>query len=127
MAEISDNVRDLIRRRVATMDHVEVLMRLFEADGAPVSSRDIERSARLGPQTVVRCAAELVQAELATHDAATASYRFAPRTPVDRQAVAELASLYNQRPVTLVKLIYSMPSRAITSFADAFRLREDKS
>jgi hypothetical protein len=125
VAEISDNVRELVRGRVTTMDHVEVLMRLFEAGGAPVSSRDIERTARLGPQTVARCAMELVRAELATVDAATASFAFAPGTPDDRSAVAELATLYHQRPVTLVKLVYAQPPAPLRSFADAFRLRDE--
>jgi hypothetical protein len=31
--------------------------------------------------------------------------------------------MYNQRPVTLVRALYSRPSRPLQSFADAFRLR----
>lgn len=38
-------------------------------------------------------------------------------------AVGELARAYNERPVTLIRTIYSIADHAIQSFADAFRLR----
>jgi hypothetical protein len=126
VAEISEDVRELIRRRVTSMDHVEVLMRLFEAGGEPVTTAELQRGARLGPQTVARCAAELAIARLVSHDPAADSYRYAPPN-VDRPTVEELASLYHQRPVTLVKLVYAQPPNPVKSFADAFRLRDDDS
>ena len=125
MAEISDDVRELIRRRVTSMDHVEVLMRLYEASGEPLTSMELERGARLGPQTVERCATDLVTARLASHDAASSSYRYAPAN-VDRPTVDALSALYHQRPVTLVKLVYAQPPNPVKSFADAFRLRDDE-
>jgi hypothetical protein len=124
VAEISENVRELIRRRVTSMDHVEVLMRVFEAAGEPVTSQELERGARLGPQTVTRCATDLVNARLVSHDPASDAYRYAPPN-VDRATVEELASLYHQRPVTLVKLVYAQPPSPVKSFADAFRLRDE--
>ena len=39
--------------------------------------------------------------------------------------LATLAQAYEQRPVTLVRLIYALRDRKIRSFADAFRLRKD--
>lgn len=106
------------------MDHVEVLMRLYEAGGQPLTSQELERGARLGPQTVARCATELVHARLASHDPASDSYRYAAPN-VDKPTVDELSSLYHQRPVTLVKLVYAQPPSPVKSFADAFRLRDD--
>ena len=100
-------------------------MRLYEAGGEPLTSQELERGARLGPQTVARCAAELVSARLVSHDPAADSYRYAPPN-VDRATVDELSSLYHQRPVTLVKLVYAQPPNPVKSFADAFRLRDDE-
>lgn len=101
-------------------------MRLYEANGEPLTSQQLERGARLGPQTVERCAADLVSARLVSHDPAARSYRYAPPN-VDRATVDELSSLYHQRPVTLVKLVYAQPPNPVKSFADAFRLRDDES
>lgn len=107
------------------MDHIEVLMRLYEVHGEPLTAHELERGARLGPQTVTRCATELVNARLVTHDPAADSYRYAPAS-ADRPAVDELSALYHQRPVTLVKLVYAQPPNPVRSFADAFRLRDDE-
>lgn len=125
MVEISDNVRELIRRRVTSMDHIEVLMRLYEASGEPLTTQELERGARLGPQTVARCAMDLVHAKLASHDPASSSFRYAPSN-AERTVIDELSALYNQRPVTLVKLVYAQPPNPVKSFADAFRIRGDE-
>jgi RIO-like serine/threonine protein kinase len=125
VVEISENVRELIRRRVTSMDHVEVLMRLYESKGETLSAQELERAARLGPQTVERCASDLVSARLASRDPASDSYRFAATQP-DQATVDELSALYHQRPVTLVKLVYAQPPNPVKSFADAFRLRDDE-
>lgn len=39
--------------------------------------------------------------------------------------VATLAQAYEQRPVTLFRLVYALRDRKIQSFADAFKLRKD--
>ena len=74
------------------MDHVEVLMRLYEAHGEPVTLHELERGARLGPQTVARCATELVGAQLATHDA-IARYGVATRPGVSRRRCSWAATV----------------------------------
>lgn len=98
-------------------------MRLVEAQGAPLTLDELRTRSRLGPETTTRCAEHLVQARLATHDAAAGAYAFGADA-TDRAAVAELTVLYHQRPVTLVKLVYQQPPSPVTSFADAFRLRD---
>lgn len=98
-------------------------MRLVEANGEPVSVTELRTLSRLGPETTIRCAEHLVHARLATHDAAAGAFSFTADA-TDRAAVAELSVLYHQRPVTLVKLVYQQPPSPVTSFADAFRLRD---
>ena len=39
--------------------------------------------------------------------------------------LATLAQAYEERPVTLVRLIYALRDRKVRSFADAFKLRKD--
>lgn len=126
MSDISKDVRTLIRERLVSMDHIEVLMRLKDADPEVQTPVQLERSTRLGPQTVSRALADLVHAGLAEQEPASNTYRYAPRAARDRAAVDEVAVLYHQRPVTLVKLVYEQPPTAVKSFADAFRLRDDR-
>ena len=100
-------------------------MRLFEAKGQPLTLDELQRTTRLGPVTVERAAKDLVTAHLAAHDAAAGTYSFVVSNAADRDTVTELAALYHQRPVTLVRLVYAQPPSPVKSFADAFRLRHD--
>ena len=109
------------------MDHVEVLVRLSEKEGAGVTEQELQTATRLDAKGLARSLEDLVQGRLVRFDPPAGTWHYDPRSAEDRAAVQSLTTLYHQRPVTLVKLIYSMPSRAINSFADAFRLREDKS
>lgn len=126
MTEIPDDVRRLVRERVTSMDHIEVLMRLFAATGAAIPTRDVETSSRLGPETTRRSLEHLARAGLATHSPAADSWTFSPETSADRRAVEALAVMYNQRPVTLVKLVYEAPPAPLKLFSDAFRLRKEE-
>ena len=50
-------------------------------------------------------------------------YRYRPESELAPQ-VERLAVAYNQRPVTLIRVIYAFRDSSIKSFADAFRLRK---
>jgi hypothetical protein len=49
--------------------------------------------------------------------------RYAAAEPVDTQ-VRTLARAYNERPVTLIRMIYALRDTSIRSFADAFKIRK---
>ena len=51
-------------------------------------------------------------------------YRYAPSTSELRAHAEMLAQAYNQRPVTLIRIIYALRDSKIQSFAEAFRLRK---
>ena len=51
------------------------------------------------------------------------SYRYRPESGLAPQ-VEKLALAYNQRPVTLIRVIYAFRDSSIKSFAEAFRLRK---
>jgi hypothetical protein len=119
-------VRELVRKRVTSMDHVEVIVRLgTESEG--LTEAQLRDATRLDAAQLARVLAHLERDEIIRLEQANGRYRFRPRSEDDRAALDALVQLYHQRPVTLVKLIYSTPSVAIESFADAFRFREDKS
>jgi hypothetical protein len=115
-------VRDLIHGPVATIAHLELLLALWRcrpgalllaavADEARVTSLDGARS----------CLDDLVAAGLLapTDD----GWRFAPSDPSASVCVDELATMYTQRPVTLVRALYARPSRPSWSVGDLFRRR----
>ena len=108
------------------MDHIEVLMRLRASANVPMSTRDIDAAARLGPETTLRSLRHLAAEGLVRHDPAADSWLFEPKSAAERRAIEALYTLYNQRPVTLVKLIYEQPATPLRLFSDAFRIRKEE-
>lgn len=109
------------------MDHVEVVVHLSDKPGAGMTEQELRSATRAEPRPLARALDELTRAGILRFDGASRTWHYDPGSAEVRAAVKSLASLYHQRPVTLVKLIYAMPSLAIETLADAFRLREDKS
>ena len=50
------------------------------------------------------------------------TYQYGPASPELEQMVRALTKVYNERPVTLIRVIYALKDEKIRSFADAFRL-----
>jgi hypothetical protein len=67
-----------------------------------------------------------VQRLLTCADTTPPRYRYAPATAEQERVVEDLARCYNERRVSVITLIYSKPRDHIRSFANAFRIREDK-
>ena len=64
-----------------------------------------------------------VQANVPSVEVAERLIAEPPDDPVLKAHVATLAQAYEQRPVTLIRLIYALRDGKIRSFADAFKLR----
>lgn len=123
---VSADVREMVRKRVTSMDHVEVIVGLRGAGEAGMTETQLRTATRLDSAQLARAVRDLLRADIIALDAAAGCYRYQPRSDADRATLESIMQLYHQKPVTLVKLIYSMPSVTIDAFADAFRLREDE-
>src|SRR5688572_14379845 len=97
---ISAEVRALVRKRVPSMDHVEVLMRLHAVNGEPVPEAELCKQTRMGTEIVGKTCGDLARARLVKFDAVARTCRYEPAEQSDRPAVDELVALYNQRPMT---------------------------
>jgi hypothetical protein len=124
---IPDEVRQLLARHVHTMEHVEVLLLLARSADRALGVEDIRAELRLpGTALPARTFAGLVEGRLiSVEPGPPLRYRYDPATPELRRSVELLAAAYNERPVTLIRMIYERPSAAQT-FADAFRLRNGR-
>lgn len=120
--EVSDDVRQLLHTRLASMDHVEMLLQLYAADQESRDLQTLMQATRLPNRVAPQVLADLVEARLVGRT--DTGYKF-EATPTDRETVAALAALYHARPVTLVRVIYSRPA-PITSFTQALRNRKDR-
>ncbi|GLC25299.1 hypothetical protein [Roseisolibacter agri] len=121
----------LIGGPVASMAHAEALLLLRRVAPESRTAAAIATEAQLPtPDAARRCLAELTAAALIA-GAGDDAYRYAPADDAARQAVDALAEMYQTKPVTLIRAIYSRPATptrapsAVQSFADAFRLRRE--
>ncbi|MEO5566911.1 MAG: hypothetical protein ABIR92_00370 [Gemmatimonadaceae bacterium] len=118
-------VRDLVITRLHGMEEVEVLL-LLAGEPSGLKVEEIRERLRLPVSglplaSLTRLAADGLLAADASDDT---RYCYAVKDAATRHAVELLGIAYNEKPVTLVRLVYSRPSVA-QSFADAFRIKKD--
>jgi DNA-binding IclR family transcriptional regulator len=114
----------MIQRHLATMDHVELLMLLRARRDESFSAVALAEQIRKPEQLVRLCLDALARAGLAA-ELSDGTYRYAAREQTLDGTAEAVVRLYNERPVTLVRLLYERPPTAVNTFADAFKLRKD--
>ena len=108
-AEFSDEFCGFLQKSVPTVDVAELLVVLAREPGREWTAQALlERK----PPGVSAGAAEAAKALEVLTDADA------------RAHLPTLAKAYNERPVTLFRMIYALRDAKIHSFADAFRLRK---
>lgn len=125
-ADFTDAFCEFLQYSVTAVEAAELLLVLLE---------DVERS-WTAEQLVVRVQPDtnLSEADAARHLARFGArgliargdgggVRYRPVSPQLDAHVRTLAKLYNERPVTLIRLIYALRDTRIKSFADAFKFR----
>ena len=128
MAEfnLGPEVRRLVASHLASMDHVEVLLLLHKRDPEALSIDDIVRESGRPVELIANALNDLSTGGLASSTPGAAgveSFRYDPQSESLRSVVNDLAAMYNERPVTLIRAIYDRPAQPVLSFADAFRVR----
>ena len=115
-------IQQFILRHIATVDHLRALLLLREEAGRAWTAMEVTAALYLQPKAASGVLASLEASGLLS--SAGGEYRYGPRTPELARLADELATLDRERPVTLIKLIYSRPD-TLEAFADAFKLRKD--
>jgi hypothetical protein len=107
---------------------LEILLLLYGKQDLAWSSDDIARELRVDAAWVDSQLGTLcTNGVLNCTTTKPLSYQYRPKTPELDQAVAGLAQAYADRRVTVISMIFSKPIDKLRSFADAFRIRKDKS
>lgn len=128
-AQLSEEVRALIRSSVPTLEALELLL-LLRHDPVhawdPATLLDAVNTGRLTEPQVEAFLRHLLEGGLLVQEP-DGRFRFHPASPDRAAAVEGLVKAYNEQPVTLVRTVYEIAdSRNIQRFADAFRLKSDK-
>lgn len=122
MADISEPLYRFVREHVATVAALDVLLLLHAHAERDWTAGDIAQQLRGSNVAIADYLDYFVRVGLVQRG--DGGYRFnagASAAPL----VAQLAGVYNERPVTLVNLIYAGRKEALRLLADAFKLKKD--
>jgi DNA-binding HxlR family transcriptional regulator len=129
---VPDDVRALLRERISSYEQLEILLAL-QNEPAGRTGEELSSHLRIPSSLVASTLAELQARGLVQRQslAPEAHYVYMPASPALGAAVAHLARLYVERPVTIMKIMSSnaiqrVRTGAVRAFADAFILRKDK-
>lgn len=112
----------LIRDRLDNLEQVEVLVMLHGAGTEALSAADVSGRLLLDLAVASRALGALASRGLAAvTEGSPRRYTYAPEPGLD-EVVGQLVTVYNTRPVTLIRLIYDRT--ALSTLADAFRIRK---
>lgn len=124
-ADFPEELRSFIQDAIPSLDAAELLLML--ARGATRAYTPREAVNALRPTALTEADARRYLAHFQTRGIVAADaaggYRYAGDGDLDRR-VQELTRVFNERPVTLVRLIYAGGDEKIRSFAEAFRIKK---
>lgn len=125
--DIPQEIKDFIVKHINSVEQLEILLLLQGSPAREWSARDVAQELRSDTHSVAARLADLhARGFLRCQEASAPGYGFNPDGQ-QAQLVAKLASVYAQRRMAVINLIFSKPIDKIRVFADAFNLRKDKS
>ena len=117
---------ELIQSCVPTLQAAEVLLFFASHPDRDFSVEEVVVCMRPAVITVpaVREYTALFAAQRLVTEA-NGRFTYEPLSAELERAIGELAHAYNERPVTLIRVLYRIADSKIQSFADSFKLRKD--
>jgi hypothetical protein len=125
-SDLPEDVRQLIRAAIPTIDALEVLVFLAQRPERAWPVAEIVAACEHAGVTDRRARESLAELGAAGMVAAEAhAYRLVPPQGALETALRDLVRAYRERPVTLIRTVYTIAEHErIQSFADAFRLKK---
>ena len=125
-ADFPEELRSFIQDTIPSLDAAELLVMLAREPArgyAPADAVEGLRPTVVGEAEAKRYLAHFQARGLVSLDDG-GGYRYAPADGDLDRRVRELTRAFNERPVTLVRLIYASGDEKIRSFAEAFRIKK---
>jgi hypothetical protein len=120
--DFSSEFCSFIKTTIPSVDAAELLL-LFHSKPDSALTLD-EAAGKLGPGITTSDIADRLESYVGAGLLSMEGDRYRYRSATPKAGdVDRLAQAYQQRPVTLVRIIYALRDSKIQSFADAFKLR----
>jgi hypothetical protein len=126
-SDISPAIHDFVVEHIDSVLQLEVLLLLYAHRARSYTVNDIVQELRIDANWLAGELSRLCAAGILTCSSNNPPmYQYQPARKELDDAVTGLADTYAQRRVSVVSLIFNKPIDRLKSFADAFRLRKDK-
>jgi hypothetical protein len=125
-ADFTDDFCEFLQRSIQTVNAAELLLVLYRQPERAWTAHEV--AAKLEPAASVTetdAAKDLDMFEqrgLVERAGDQRRYSYRPASAEHGAHVRTLAKLYNERPVTLIRMIYTLRDAKIKTFADAFKI-----
>lgn len=119
MEPFPEDVRQFMAANIESLVQLEILRLLAADQDRTWDAASLAPEVQAQPQKTARDLAALYRRGLITALPGPAScYQYGPQGPLLEAEVAELLQLYNERPVTVIRMIYSGDHLALNHLAD---------
>jgi len=117
---LDDDLLSFIRGSIRSTWALELLLLLRRQAPRACAPEELVRELRATPLLISGCIEQLQNTGLVACDLGGVC-RYAPASPALDQLCAQLARVYEERPVAVVNAIVASPNDRLKTFADAFR------
>jgi len=123
----SEKVKAFVRDNIHSVEQLEVLLLLFTRADKSWTAAEVSAEIRSSVGSVTSRLNDLRRAKLICCSNETAGlYQFSNDQPELTSVVSELADMYLVRRTGIIDMIFSKPIDKMKTFAEAFKLREEK-
>ena len=121
---LSLGLQRFVRRNIVSVEQLEILLLLFDDPAKGWRADEISRRLRSSMTSVAKRLGDLSRRRLIVEE--NGNYCYVCDDRIDEQ-LEELRAAYQVSPSRVIDLIFSESDAALSSFADAFRLRPEDS
>jgi hypothetical protein len=121
------DVKQFLDANIESVEQLEILRLLGENPEKEWNSTTLAQEAQTQAKTIASQLTHLQARCLLTTmlRGKEVFCRYGPSTPEIETRLQHLLQVYQQRPVTMINLVYARAQAALRTFADAFRLRKE--
>jgi hypothetical protein len=124
--EFPAEISQFIDMQIESLAQLEAILLLRQDPARQWTSEEIAKALYITPGMACLLLSDMARRGLARVESSTpARFAYGPHDSETDRLVGELASLYQERRVAVISLIYSKPLNKVQTFADAFRLRKE--
>jgi DNA-binding IclR family transcriptional regulator len=121
---IPEHLRTFLRATIKSVWALDLLVLIKGAPGRSWTVASLNDRLRASTSLVEEILGSFIRQGLVAEEPG-GTYRYAPADAQTDALASELARLYAERPLAVIKEIMSAPNEKLHSFVDAFRLKKD--